>query len=86
MLKIFALKSGEFQVVELSASSTPFMNQIETSGMSIQCMDLSGTRHSVAFGDSGGGLHLISDQTQPTFNEVSRPTEFADPVRAYFIL
>lgn len=49
----------------------------------ILSFDVSLTNQAMAFGDSGGQIHLFSTTEEPIFNSYSRSTEFPDPVVQY---
>ncbi|XP_049437216.1 PAN2-PAN3 deadenylation complex catalytic subunit PAN2 isoform X1 [Epinephelus fuscoguttatus] len=52
---------------------------VNTVGQLLMSFDVSSSKQALAFGDSGGCVHLWSDAPEVTFNDYSRETEFALP-------
>ncbi|XP_061629122.1 PAN2-PAN3 deadenylation complex catalytic subunit PAN2 isoform X2 [Phyllopteryx taeniolatus] len=52
---------------------------VNTVGHLLMSFDVSSSKQAVAFGDSGGCVHLWSDSPDVSFNDYSRETEFALP-------
>ncbi|XP_066564314.1 PAN2-PAN3 deadenylation complex catalytic subunit PAN2 isoform X2 [Amia ocellicauda] len=52
---------------------------VNTVGQLLMSFDVSSSKQALAFGDSGGCVHLWSDAPEVTFNSYSRETDFALP-------
>lgn len=52
---------------------------VNTVGQLLMSFDVSSSKQALAFGDSGGCVHLWSDAPEVSFNDYSRETEFALP-------
>ncbi|KAF7669050.1 hypothetical protein LDENG_00254550 [Lucifuga dentata] len=52
---------------------------VNTVGQLLMSFDVSASKQALAFGDSGGCVHLWSDAPEVSFNDYSRETEFALP-------
>ncbi|KAI1897084.1 hypothetical protein AGOR_G00079470 [Albula goreensis] len=52
---------------------------VNTVGQLLMSFDVSSSKQALAFGDSGGCVHLWSDAPEVTFNGYSRETDFALP-------
>ena len=52
---------------------------VNTGGQLLMSFDVSSSKQALAFGDSGGGVHLWSDAPEVSYNDYSRETEFAHP-------
>ncbi|XP_028439462.1 PAN2-PAN3 deadenylation complex catalytic subunit PAN2 isoform X1 [Perca flavescens] len=52
---------------------------VNTVGQVLMSFDVSSSKQALAFGDSGGCVHLWSDAPEVSFNDYSRETEFALP-------
>uniref|UniRef100_A0A3Q4GP25 PAN2-PAN3 deadenylation complex catalytic subunit PAN2 n=1 Tax=Neolamprologus brichardi TaxID=32507 RepID=A0A3Q4GP25_NEOBR len=52
---------------------------VNTVGQLLMSFDVSTSKQALAFGDSGGCVHLWSDAPEVSFNDYSRETEFALP-------
>lgn len=52
---------------------------VNTVGQLLMSFDVSTSKQALAFGDSGGCVHLWSDAPEVSFNDYSRDTEFALP-------
>uniref|UniRef100_A0A3Q2ZWW0 PAN2-PAN3 deadenylation complex catalytic subunit PAN2 n=1 Tax=Kryptolebias marmoratus TaxID=37003 RepID=A0A3Q2ZWW0_KRYMA len=52
---------------------------VNTVGQLLMSFDVSSSKQALAFGDSGGCVHLWSDVPEVSFNDYSRETEFALP-------
>lgn len=52
---------------------------VNTVGQLLMSFDVSASKQALAFGDSGGCVHLWSDAPEVSFNDYSRETEFAVP-------
>ncbi|XP_061531140.1 PAN2-PAN3 deadenylation complex catalytic subunit PAN2 isoform X2 [Phycodurus eques] len=52
---------------------------VNTVGHLLMSFDVSSSKQALAFGDSGGCVHLWSDSPDVSFNDYSRETEFALP-------
>ncbi|XP_055747889.1 PAN2-PAN3 deadenylation complex catalytic subunit PAN2-like isoform X3 [Salvelinus fontinalis] len=52
---------------------------VNTVGQLLMSFDVSSSKQALAFGDSGGGVHLWSDAPEVSYNGYSRETEFALP-------
>lgn len=73
-------QTGQCQFCEPTGLANPAdMMHVDTVGQLIMAFDVSSSRQALAFGDSGGCLHLWADSPQVTFNEYSRETEFPLP-------
>ncbi|XP_038209667.1 PAN2-PAN3 deadenylation complex catalytic subunit PAN2 isoform X1 [Zerene cesonia] len=70
-------------VNDRSESEKQSVFQVDTQGSFCSVMDVSGTSQAFVFGDQAGHLHLFSSKhnNEPVFNNFSRETEFATPVR-----
>ncbi|XP_050298405.1 PAN2-PAN3 deadenylation complex catalytic subunit PAN2 isoform X2 [Anthonomus grandis grandis] len=77
--------SGQAQILDTIALETPkiCLLQVDCPGAMIYSFDVSNTNQAIAFGDSGGRIHLFSNRESPVFNPFSRPTELPDPVVQY---
>ncbi|XP_060522024.1 PAN2-PAN3 deadenylation complex catalytic subunit PAN2 [Cylas formicarius] len=77
--------AGQVQLLDTIALAEPkiCLLQVESPGTMIMTFDISSTSQAMAFGDSGGQIHLFSSTEEPLFNNYSRPTEFPDPVVQY---
>lgn len=77
--------AGQVQLLDTIALAEPkiCLLQVECPGAMILTFDMSSTAQAIAFGDSGGQIHLFSSTEEPVFNNFSRPTEFPDPVVQY---
>uniref|UniRef100_A0A671U3Y3 Poly(A) specific ribonuclease subunit PAN2 n=1 Tax=Sparus aurata TaxID=8175 RepID=A0A671U3Y3_SPAAU len=52
---------------------------VNTVGQLLMSFDVSSSKQALAFGDSGGCVHLWSDAPEVSFNDYSRETDFALP-------
>lgn len=52
---------------------------INTVGQLLMSFDVSSSKQALAFGDSGGCVHLWSDVPEVSFNDYSRETDFPLP-------
>lgn len=75
-------QTGQFQLVETGAltSSSMYLYHFNSEGSLCLTFDVSSTCQALAFGDTGGYIHLFCNAPEMTFNPFSKPTEFADPV------
>ncbi|XP_076249943.1 PAN2-PAN3 deadenylation complex catalytic subunit PAN2 isoform X1 [Rhynchophorus ferrugineus] len=76
---------GQVQLLDTIALAEPklCLMQVECPGSMTLAFDISSSAQAVAFGDSGGQLHLFATSEDPIFNNYSRPTEFPDVVTSY---
>lgn len=77
--------AGQAQLLDTIALAEPkiCLLQVDCPAAMILSFDVSLTNQAMAFGDSGGQIHLFSTTEEPIFNTYSRPTEFPDPVVQY---
>ncbi|XP_072179674.1 PAN2-PAN3 deadenylation complex catalytic subunit PAN2-like [Diadema setosum] len=76
-------QSGQFQLLDPGGLVTPetmLLYQVNIAGDMVLDFDVSSNCSCLAFGDSGGYVHLWSSTEEVTFNDFSAETEFADPV------
>ncbi|KAJ1358390.1 hypothetical protein KIN20_016801 [Parelaphostrongylus tenuis] len=52
---------------------------VDAGGYHLTAFDFSTTRQYLAFGDEIGNIHVYSDRANPSINESSYETDFADP-------
>lgn len=73
-------QAGQFQVIETTAMtpSSMMMYPINTQGGFVTSFDISSSCQALAFGDTGGYLHLFATGEQATFNTYHHAPEFAD--------
>ncbi|CAH1129083.1 unnamed protein product [Ceutorhynchus assimilis] len=77
--------AGQVQLLDTIALAEPkiCLLQIECPASMVLSFDVSSSIQAMAFGDSGGQIHLFSSTEEPIFNSYSRQTEFPDPVTQY---
>ncbi|XP_071966224.1 PAN2-PAN3 deadenylation complex catalytic subunit PAN2-like [Antedon mediterranea] len=76
-------QSGQFQLLDpggLVTAESMFLYQINTGGHMISAVDVSTNFQGIAFGESGGYVHLWSETDDVVFNDYSQETEFAPQV------
>ncbi|KAL4222806.1 poly(A)-specific ribonuclease [Mactra antiquata] len=73
---------GQFQVVEATgtASYGTHMYHVECHNSIILSFDVAATCQALAFGDSGGYMHLFATDDNVVFNSFHEDTDLADPV------
>ncbi|XP_066260794.1 PAN2-PAN3 deadenylation complex catalytic subunit PAN2 [Euwallacea similis] len=76
---------GQVQLLDTIALAEPkiCLLQVDCPASMVLSFDVSSTNQALAFGDSGGQIHLFSTTEDPIFNSYSRATEFPDPVVQY---
>uniref|UniRef100_A0AAY4CWK0 PAN2-PAN3 deadenylation complex catalytic subunit PAN2 n=1 Tax=Denticeps clupeoides TaxID=299321 RepID=A0AAY4CWK0_9TELE len=73
-------QSGQGQFCEPTGlASLADIFHVNTVGQLLMSFDVSSSKQALAFGDSGGGVHLWSGAPEVTFNDYSRETDFALP-------
>ncbi|XP_033111118.1 PAN2-PAN3 deadenylation complex catalytic subunit PAN2-like [Anneissia japonica] len=76
-------QSGQFQLLDpggLVTAESMFLYQINTGGHMVSAVDVSTNFQGIAFGESGGYVHLWSESNNVVFNDYSQETEFAPQV------
>lgn len=74
------LCSGQCQFCEPTGlANVADIFHVNTVGQLLMSFDVSSSKQALAFGDSGGCVHLWSDAPEVSFNDYSRETEFALP-------
>ncbi|CAH4027147.1 unnamed protein product [Pieris brassicae] len=70
-----------------SESGKQSVFQVDTQGSLCTVMDVSSTSQAFVFGDQSGHVHLFSSKhnNEPVFNNFSRETTFATPVRLPYV-
>ncbi|CAK1556424.1 unnamed protein product [Leptosia nina] len=81
--------AGEVAMLNInnrSESDKQSVFQVDTQGSSCTVMDVSSSSQAFVFGDQGGHVYLFSSKhnNEPMFNNFSRETQFASPVRLPF--
>lgn len=71
---------GQFQVIEATGTTSLVMHQVQCHSSLILSFDVAATCQALAFGDSGGFLHLFATDENVSFNPVPEEVDFADPV------
>ncbi|XP_075237003.1 PAN2-PAN3 deadenylation complex catalytic subunit PAN2 isoform X2 [Lycorma delicatula] len=76
---------GQLQLVDTVTLSEPDLTVYQVNSANSICLalDVSSSCQSLAVGDSGGSIHLLTSTPNAIFNAFSRPTEFADPIETY---
>ncbi|CAB1336553.1 unnamed protein product [Coregonus sp. 'balchen'] len=73
-------QTGECQFCEPTGlANLADVFHVNTVGQLLMSFDVSSSKQALAFGDSGGGVHLWSDAPEVSYNSYSRETEFALP-------
>ncbi|KAG7281117.1 hypothetical protein CRUP_027654, partial [Coryphaenoides rupestris] len=73
-------QSGQCQFCEPTGlANVADVFHVNTVGQLLMSFDVSSSKQALAFGDSGGGVHLWSDAPEVSYNDYSRETEFAHP-------
>ncbi|XP_051913927.1 PAN2-PAN3 deadenylation complex catalytic subunit PAN2 isoform X1 [Hippocampus zosterae] len=73
-------QTGQCQFCEPSGlANVADIFHVNTVGQLLMSFDVSSSKQALAFGDSGGCVHLWSDAADVSFNDYSRETEFALP-------
>uniref|UniRef100_A0A8C5FP04 PAN2-PAN3 deadenylation complex catalytic subunit PAN2 n=1 Tax=Gadus morhua TaxID=8049 RepID=A0A8C5FP04_GADMO len=73
-------QSGQCQFCEPTGlANVADVFHVNTGGQLLMSFDVSSSKQALAFGDSGGGVHLWSDAPEVSYNDYSRETEFAHP-------
>uniref|UniRef100_A0A3Q3FLL4 PAN2-PAN3 deadenylation complex catalytic subunit PAN2 n=1 Tax=Labrus bergylta TaxID=56723 RepID=A0A3Q3FLL4_9LABR len=73
-------QSGQCQFCEPTGlANMADVFHVNTVGQLLMSFDVSASKQCMAFGDSGGCVHLWSDAPEVSFNDYSRETEFALP-------
>ncbi|KAJ3586045.1 hypothetical protein NHX12_012446 [Muraenolepis orangiensis] len=73
-------QSGQCQFCEPTGlANVEDVFHVNTGGQLLMSFDVSSSKQALAFGDSGGGVHLWSDAPEVSYNDYSRETEFALP-------
>ncbi|KAK0133884.1 PAN2-PAN3 deadenylation complex catalytic subunit PAN2 [Merluccius polli] len=73
-------QSGQCQFCEPTGlANMADVFHVNTVGQLLMSFDVSSSKQALAFGDSGGGVHLWSDAPEVSYNDYSRETEFALP-------
>lgn len=74
------LSPGQCQFCEPTGlANVAYIFHVNTVGQLLMSFDVSSSKQALAFGDSGGCVHLWSDAPEVSFNDYSRETEFALP-------
>ncbi|XP_060593443.1 PAN2-PAN3 deadenylation complex catalytic subunit PAN2-like [Ruditapes philippinarum] len=71
---------GQFQVIEATGTASLNMYQVQCHNSIIMSFDVAATCQALAFGDSGGYLHLFATDENIQFNPFHEDTDLADPV------
>lgn len=75
-----SLRPGQCQFCEPTGlANVADIFHVNTVGQLLMSFDVSSSKQALAFGDSGGCVHLWSDAPEVSFNDYSRETEFALP-------
>ncbi|XP_062586569.1 PAN2-PAN3 deadenylation complex catalytic subunit PAN2-like [Saccostrea cucullata] len=79
---VITSQAGQFQIIETTAMTPSSMNvyPINTHGSPLLSFDISNSCQALAFGDSGGYLHLFALGEHPCYNQYPEQTEFPDPI------
>lgn len=77
---VLASPTGQYQFCEPTGlASLADVFHVNTVGQLLMSFDVSSSKQALAFGDSGGCVHLWSSAPDVNFNDYSRETELALP-------
>lgn len=80
MFHLLFIRPGQCQFCEPTGlANMADIFHVNTVGQVLMSFDVSSSKQALAFGDSGGCVHLWSDAPEVSFNDYSRETEFALP-------